>query len=222
LRERGIVPMAYADTAGAAALVKELGDPHLCALAPPLAAELYGLEQRHETPTGSTLILPLVGETPAAALSITSYLASAQARLAGLTWGAEDLSAALGAARKRDARGEWSDAFRFVRSQVLLTAHARGLMPIDTLHADFRDLETLARIAADSHADGFAGMLAIHPAQVPVINDAFTPGEAEIAQARAIVNAFSAHPGAGALELDGRMIDQPHLAQARQLLERLR
>jgi len=187
-----------------------------------LAAELHGLEQRHDAPTGSTRILPMVGETPAAALGITSYLAATQARLAGLTWGAEDLSAAIGAGRKRDSGGEWSDAFRFVRAQVLLTAHARGVMPIDTLHVDFRDLAALERIAADSHADGFAGMLAIHPEQVPVINAAFTPGEAEIDHARAIVNAFSAHPGAGALELDGRMIDQPHLDQARRLLERLR
>ena len=92
----------------------------------------------------------------------------------------------------------------------------------DTLHADFRDSEGLQRIAAESYADGFAGMLAIHPSQVPVINAAFTPGEAEIAEARAIVNAFSANPGAGTLSLDGRMIDQPHLEQARRLLERLR
>ena len=105
---------------------------------------------------------------------------------------------------------------------MLLAAHARGVAPVDTLHADFRDLEGLARIAADSYADGFTGMLAIHPSQVSVINAAFTPGEAQIAQARAIVAAFSANPGAGALQLDGKMIDQPHLDQARRLLERLR
>jgi citrate lyase subunit beta/citryl-CoA lyase len=109
-----------------------------------------------------------------------------------------------------------------VRAQVLLAAHARGVAPIDTLHADFRDLDGLKRIAAESYADGFAGMLAIHPGQVPVINAAFTPGEEEIAHARAIVAAFSANPSAGALQLDGRMIDQPHLEQARRLLERLR
>ena len=93
---------------------------------------------------------------------------------------------------------------------------------IDTLHADFRDTAGLERIAADSYADGFSGMLAIHPAQVAVINAAFTPGEDEVAHARAIVNAFSANPTAGALELDGKMIDQPHLEQARRLLARLR
>src|SRR5690606_33276437 len=106
-------------------------------------------------------------------------------------------------------------------SQVLLAAHARGVMPVDTLHAEFRDLEGLERVARESYADGFTGMLAIHPSQVPVINAAFTPGEAEIAEARAIVNAFSANPGVGALSLEGRMLDQPHLEQARRLLERL-
>ncbi len=187
-----------------------------------LAAELYEKEQRVGVQPGSTRIVPLVSETPAAALRIPSYLDIAQPRLAGLTWGAEDLSAAIGAVRKRDSRGYWADAFRFVRAQVLLTAHARGVMAIDTLHADFRDTAGLERIAAESYADGFTGMLAIHPAQVPAINAAFTPGEAEIAHARAIVNAFSANPTAGALELDGKMIDQPHLEQARRLLERLR
>lgn len=187
-----------------------------------LAAELHGHEQRNAMQPGATRILPLVSETPAAALGIASYAGATQPRLAGLTWGAEDLSAAIGAGRKRDARGNWTDTFRFVRAQVLLAAHARGVLAIDTLHADFRDIEGLERIARESYADGFAGMLAIHPSQVPVINAAFTPREEEIAEARAIVAAFSANPGAGALQLDGRMIDQPHLEQARRLLERLR
>ena len=187
-----------------------------------LAAELHGWEQRSGVQPGSTRILPLVSETPAAALGIPAYATAVQPRLAGLTWGAEDLSAAIGASRKRDSRGYWADAFRYVRAQVLLTAHARGVLAIDTLHADFRDLEGLKEIAAASYADGFAGMLAIHPGQVPVINAAFTPGEEEIAHARAIVNAFNANPGAGALSLDGKMIDQPHLEQARKLLGRLR
>jgi citrate lyase subunit beta/citryl-CoA lyase len=186
-----------------------------------LAAELDLLEQRHGAPAGSTRILPLVSETPAASLGIAAYATATLPRLAGLTWGAEDLSAAIGASRKRDEQGRWTDAFRFVRAQVLLAAHARQVMAVDTLHAEFRDIDGLARAAAESYADGFTGMLAIHPSQVPVINAAFTPGEAEIAEARAIVNAFSAHPGAGALSLDGRMIDQPHLTQARRLLARL-
>lgn len=187
-----------------------------------LAAELQAMEQRNGMAPGSTRILPLVSETPMAALGIASYATVQQPRLAGLTWGAEDLSAAIGASRKRDARGYWVDAFRYVRAQVLLAAHARGIMAVDTLHADFRDLDGLARIAGDSYAEGFTGMLAIHPDQVPVINAAFTPGEEEVARARAIVNAFSANPGAGALQLEGQMLDQPHLEQARKLLERLR
>ena len=142
-------------------------------------------------------------------------------RLAGLTWGAEDLSAAIGASRKRGPDGRWTDTFRMVRSMVLLAAHARGVAAIDTLHADFRDLEGLARVADESRADGFTGMLAIHPAQVEVINRAFTPTEGEIAEARAIVAAFAASPDAGVLQIDGRMVDQPHLEQARRLLARL-
>ena len=186
-----------------------------------LSGELVVQEQRHGVVPGSTRILPLVSETPAAALGIAAYAGAALPRLAGLTWGAEDLSAAIGAARKRDGEGRWTDTFRFVRSQVLLAAHARGIMAIDTLHAEFRDLDGLGRVALESYADGFTGMLAIHPSQVPVINAAFTPSEVEIAEAQAIVNAFSANPGVGALSLDGRMLDQPHLEQARRLLASL-
>jgi len=184
-----------------------------------LAAELYELEQRHGLERGCTRLLPLVSETPAAALGIASYASASVPRLAGLTWGAEDLSAALGASRKRDESGRWTDTFRMVRAQVLLAAHACKVLAIDTLHADFSDREGLERAARESHADGFAGMLAIHPDQVPVINAAFMPSEAEIAEARRIVAAFAAAPGAGALQLEGRMLDQPHLEQARRLLE---
>lgn len=186
-----------------------------------LDAALHEIEPARGISPGATRILPLVSETPAAALGIAAYAGTELQRLAGLTWGAEDLSAALGATRKRDPRGVWTDTFRYVRAQVVLAAHARGVMAIDTLHAEFRDLNGLARIAAESHADGFAGMLAIHPSQVPVINAAFTPGDADIAEARAIVALFEANPGAGALSLDGRMVDQPHLDQARRLLARL-
>lgn len=183
-----------------------------------VAAEIYELEQRHGIPNGQTRLLPLVSETPRAALTITAYMDASMPRLAGLTWGAEDLSAELGASRKRDADGQWTDAFRFVRAQTLLVAHARGVWAIDTLYADFRDVEGSRRAAKAARADGFAGMLAIHPSQVPVINAAFTPTEEELANARAIVDAFAANPGVGALQLDGRMLDQPHLRLARALL----
>ncbi len=183
-----------------------------------LGAELYELEQRCGVQANSTRILPLVSETAAAAITIPSYLTMPLPRLAGLTWGAEDLSAAIGAARKRDASGKWTDAFRFARTQTLLTAHARGIVAIDTLHADFGDEKGLKRAAEESRADGFAGMLAIHPAQVPIINAAFTPSEEELAEARAIVAAFSSNPAAGALQIDRRMIDRPHLKLAQRLL----
>ncbi len=182
--------------------------------------ELSALEHLHAMAPGATRILPLVSETPAAALGIAAYAGAELPRLAGLTWGAEDLSAAIGAGRKRGTEGEWTDLFRNVRAQVLLTAHAAGVAPIDTLFAEFHDLAGLERAARSSYADGFAAMLAIHPAQVPVINAAFTPDETELARARAIVAAFAAEPGVGALQLEGRMLDQPHLAQARRLLAR--
>lgn len=185
-----------------------------------LAAELYELEERSGIAPGATHILPLVSETPRAALSIASYAELALPRLTGLTWGAEDLSVALGATRKREATGEWTDSFRMVRAQVLLTAHAAGVAAIDTLLSDFRDLAALDRAARASRADGFQGMLAIHPDQVPVINAAFAPDEAELANARAIVEAFAADPAAGVLQVDGKMVDRPHLEQARRLLGR--
>lgn len=179
-------------------------------------------ETRAGLTPGATRLLPLVSETPQAANAIPAWgrIGEDAPRLAGLTWGAEDLSAAIGATRKHDAEGRWTDLFRMVRAQVLLAAHAAGVAAIDTLHADFRDTAGLERVARESHADGFSGMLAIHPSQVPIINAAFTPGEAELAEARAIVDLFAANPGAGALQLDGRMIDQPHLVQARKLLAR--
>ena len=183
-----------------------------------LAAELAELERRHGLAEGSTRILPLVSETAAAAISIPGYARAALPRLAGLTWGAEDLSAAIGATRKRSADGQWTDAFRFARVQTLLTAHACEVMAIDTLHADFSDEAGLRLAAEAARADGFSGMLAIHPAQVAVINAAFTPSEAELAEARAIVAAFAANPDAGALQIEGRMIDRPHLKLAQRLL----
>ena len=183
-----------------------------------IAAELYELEGRSGVQAGSTKILPLVSETAAAAVSIPSYVAASLPRLAGLTWGAEDLSAAIGATRKRDKLGEWTDAFRFARSQTLLTAHAKGVFAIDTLHADFADDKGLKRAAENARADGFSGMLAIHPAQIPIINAAFTPSEEELAEARAIVAAFQSNPDAGALQIDRRMIDRPHLKLAQRVL----
>jgi citrate lyase subunit beta/citryl-CoA lyase len=183
-----------------------------------IGEDLAALEQAHGLTPGQTRILPLVSETALAAVTIPAYAHAVLPRLAGLTWGAEDLGAVLGVTRKRDARGVWTDTFRLVRAQTLLVAHAVGVWAIDTLHADFRDEAGLAEAAHAAAADGFAGMLAIHPAQVAVINRAFAPDAAALAEARAIVAAFAANPGVGALQIDGRMIDQPHLRQARALL----
>jgi len=183
-----------------------------------LSAEIYELESRSGLANNSVKIMPLVSETPGAAISIPAYATASLPRLTGLTWGAEDLSAAIGATRKRDITGRWTDTFRFARTQTLLTAHARGIMAIDTLHADFADLKGLQRAAEEARADGFAGMLAIHPAQVEVINKAFSPSEDELAEARTIVAAFKANLGAGALQIDGRMIDMPHYKLALRVL----
>lgn len=183
-----------------------------------LGAELYEFEQQFGISVGATRIVALVSETAAAAISIPGYVDMPLPRLHGLVWGGEDLSAAIGAARKYDAQGRWTDAFRFVRVQTLLTAHAKGVLPLDTLHAEFADLEGLKRIAEEARADGFGGMLAIHPAQVPVINAAFTPSEEELGEARAVVAAFAAQPDAGTLQIGGRMIDRPHLVLAKRLL----
>jgi citrate lyase subunit beta/citryl-CoA lyase len=183
-----------------------------------ISHELDGLEHAHGLAPGQTRILPLVSETARAAVTIAAYASADLPRVAGLTWGAEDLGAALGVTRKRDARGRWTDAFRMVRAQTLLVAHAAGCWAIDTLHADFRDEAGLALVAAEAAADGFAGMLAIHPAQVPVINRAFAPDEAALAEARTIVAAFAANPGVGTLQIDGKMLDHPHLRAAKALL----
>lgn len=183
-----------------------------------LGAEIYELEDRLGIPTNSTRIMPLVSETPAAALTVAAYAGSTIPRLAALSWGAEDLSVAIRATRKRDENGEWTDAFRMVRATMLLAAHAAGVQAIDTLHGDFKDLDALDRLARAARADGFSGMLAIHPSQVPVINAAFTASDEELRDARAIVEAFATNPRSGALQLDGKLIERPHLDQARRLL----
>lgn len=166
---------------------------------------------------GDYRILPIASETPAAVFQLGSY-ATAADRLAALTWGAEDLPAAIGAATSREADGGYTDPYRVVRALTLFGAHAAGVPAIETVYPDFRDADGLAAYAARGRRDGFTGMMAIHPAQVDVINRAFTPSEEELAHARAVVALFAANPGAGALQLDGRMVDAPHLKAARRLL----
>lgn len=183
-----------------------------------LAAEIYEFEQRHGIAANATRIVPVAGETPHAALGIPGYLESGHQRLHGLTWSASGLAAALGGTRARCEDGGWSDASRFVRVQALLTAHAGRLVAVDAPFEDFEDDKGLARAAQTARADGFTGMLAIHPGQVPTINAAFTPGEAELAEAREIVDAFEDSPHVGSLPFRGRMIDRSHLELARRTL----
>ena len=162
-------------------------------------------------------ILPIATETPAAVFRMGEY-GGVTPRLVGLTWGAEDLPAAIGARGSREADGSYTDPYKLARSLTLFGAAAAGVAPIETVYPDFRNLDGLARYAANAARDGFTGMMAIHPTQVAVINAAFTPSDAEIAHAEAVVAAFAANPGAGALSLDGKMIDAPHLKQARRIL----
>ncbi len=164
-------------------------------------------------------ILPIATETPAALFQLGSY-GEVAAHLAGLTWGAEDLPAAMGATSAREADGGYTAPFAMVRSLALFAAHAAGVAAIETVYPDIADAEGLAGYVARGRRDGFTGMLAIHPAQIEPINTGFTPSDAEVAAAQAIVDAFVANPEAGALKLDGRMIDRPHLEQARRLLAR--
>ena len=164
-------------------------------------------------------ILPIATETPRAVFQLGSY-AEAPARLAGLTWGAEDLPAAIGAETSREEDGSYTAPYHLARALTLFGAAAAGVPPIETVYPAFRDLDGLGAYARRGARDGFTGMMAIHPAQVPAINAAFTPSATALAHARAVVAAFDASPGAGALDLDGRMIDGPHLKQAQRLLAR--
>jgi len=171
-------------------------------------------ELRRRLP-GDYLILPIASETPRAVFTLGDYDG---AGLAGLTWGAEDLPAAIGASSSREADGGYTDPYKMVRALTLFGAHAAGVPAIETVYPDFRDLDGLATYAARGRRDGFTGMMGIHPAQVAVINAAFSPSDTEIAHARAVVDLFAANSGAGALQLDGKMVDAPHLKAAERLL----
>jgi citrate lyase subunit beta/citryl-CoA lyase len=183
-----------------------------------LAAMLDTLERTHGIEAGRTRILPICTETPDALFTLGSYAGSSR-RLAAMSWGAEDLSAAVGASAKRNDNGEWLPPYELARSLCLFGAAAAEIAAIDTVYTDFRDEKGLANYAADARRDGFSGMLAIHPEQVDVINRAFVPTTAELERARRIVALFAENPGAGTLGMDGEMIDRPHLVQAERILQ---
>lgn len=175
-----------------------------------MAEVCHGLEP------GAIRLLAVCTETPEAVLRLGELCRGHWPRLAGLMWGAEDLAAALGAGEPREADGRWRPMAVQARNQCLLAAHALGVAAIDTVFVDFRDAEGCRASAEQARYDGFTGKIAIHPDQVPIINAAFTPTEAEIAQARRVIAAFES--GAGAVALDGKMLDVPHLKSARKVL----
>jgi citrate lyase subunit beta/citryl-CoA lyase len=180
-----------------------------------LSFYLDALEVQAGVEPGSIGILPVATETAAAPFRLGDYASAGLARLRGLTWGAEDLSAAVGASTNLDSHGAWALTYRMARSLTLLAAHAAGVQAIETLHVDFTDEAGLRASCRAARAEGFTGRIAIHPAQVIPINESFTPSDGEVDHARRVIAAFDAKPGAGVVGLDGKMLDMPHLKQAR-------
>jgi citrate lyase subunit beta/citryl-CoA lyase len=182
-----------------------------------LSEYLDELEVQYGLQAGSIPIIPVATETPQAMFSMQQFDGSHQ-RLAAITWGAEDLSAALGAVSNKDENGAWTFPYQLARSFCLFAAASAEVASIDTIYAAFRDSAGLAESCRQARRDGFSGKLAIHPSQVDVINEAFTPSSEEINHAQAVVDAFAAQPGTGTLAFDGQMLDIPHLIQARKIL----
>jgi len=182
-----------------------------------VAHYLDALETRAGMAQGSVKLTSVATETAKAMFALGSY-APAHPRLIALTWGAEDLATALGAADNKEPDGSWTAPYEFARVGCLYAASAAEVMAIDTVDTDFRDAEGFERDCRRSRRDGFVGRLAIHPDQVAPINRAYAPSEAEVAHARKVVAAFETHPGAGALGIDGKMVDIPHLKAARKIL----
>jgi citrate lyase subunit beta/citryl-CoA lyase len=156
----------------------------------------------------------------AAALFLAGTFRRSSARLAGLSWGAEDLAAELGAEANRAADGRYTPPYGLARTLCLAAAAAAGVAAIETIYQDYRNDAALRRDSEDARRDGFTGRLAIHPAQVPIINEVFTPSAAAVARAHAIVDAFTANPGAGVIGIEGVMYDRPHLVRAQRLIAR--
>jgi citrate lyase subunit beta/citryl-CoA lyase len=178
---------------------------------------LSAIETREGLALGSTRIIPVATEVPGALFDLQSY-AGASSRLQGLTWGAEDLATAVGASSNRDASGEFTFTYKLARSLCLLASAHAQIQAIDTLSVDFKDIQALALDVQQACREGFSGKLAIHPDQVEVINQGFTPSAHDISHAQRIVDAFAQAQVAGAVQLDGKMVDKPHLTQALRLL----
>jgi citrate lyase subunit beta/citryl-CoA lyase len=179
-------------------------------------AALSALEAREGLADRSIRVMPIVTETPAALFSLGTYAGSP--RLAAMTWGGEDLAAGVGAKANRREDGGWDELYRLARSLTLAGAAAAEVPAIDTIYADFRNEAGFAAECAEARRMGYAGRMAIHPAQVAVIQATFSPTEEEIAWARAVVEGFAAQPGAGVISISGKMVDRPHLVQAQRIL----
>jgi citrate lyase subunit beta/citryl-CoA lyase len=180
---------------------------------------LDALETKAGMSPGAVKLVVVATETAKAMFALKSYsLPQAHPRLIALTWGAEDLSAVLGATDNKESDGSWSAPYQIARAQCLFAASAADVTAVDTLYANFRDTPGLENDCRRSRRDGFLGRIAIHPDQVETINRCFTPSVEEIAHARRIVEAFEANPGAGTLGIDGKMVDIPHLKAARKTL----
>ena len=188
-----------------------------------IVAILERLEQEHGLPFGSTRLIPIATETPEGLLNIRE-VAAASPRIAAISWGVEDLSAAMGLPRVRDAQGRYLDIPRHARVMCAVAAAAAGLEAIDTVYTAIQDLEGLRRECEEGVAMGFAGKISIHPEQIAVINAAFTPSREEAREAVALIAAFEEHArrGAGAFAWKGQMMDLPHLTRARKIAERAR
>jgi len=179
------------------------------------------LEQRHGIAPGATRLLLLATETPEGLLNIRETT-TASPRIAAVSWGVEDLGAAMALGRVRDAEGRFLDIPRYARVMCAVAAAAAGVPSLDTVYTDIEDLEGLRRDCEEGVAMGFAGKISIHPKQIPVINEVFTPAPAEIAEARELVQAFAEHARQGiyAFRFKGLMVDAPHLTRARTILAR--
>lgn len=183
-----------------------------------LSHYLDALEVREGVAQGSIRIIPVATETPKSLFALDSYV-DCSARLAGITWGAEDIAAALGASTNRRLDGEYDTVYQMARALCLSGAVAAGVQPIDTIFGNFSDPAGLDADAKSARRAGFTGKIAIHPNQVEVINQAFSPSQEEVAWSRRIVDAFNSNPGLGTIGIEGKMIDMPHLKQAQRVLQ---
>lgn len=184
-----------------------------------LGAKLAVREAEYGLSDGATRILAIATENALGVFALGTF-AGASHRLMGLAWGGEDLSADIGAEANRDETGAYTEPYRIARSLTLLGAAAAAVDPIDAVYTNFRDMDGLAAECRQARRDGFVAKMAIHPAQVPVINEAFTPSGEALARARAVIEAFEANPGAGVVGVGGEMLDRPHLLRAERLLKR--